>query len=261
MIDSLTPNDWLKELYSISKECRRIALHYFKNNPKIEHKVDKTLVTQADLEIETSVRDAMSTRFPTLSVYGEEFGACPQDAPLKLIIDPIDGTYNFARGIPIFASLLAIEKEGVIIAGLVHNPATNETWSAAKGAGATYNELPISVSTISTLEQAQLVYCSLFGPESPHNNEPLIRLASKTHRQRSVGDFLIQMWVAQGYGEIGYDVNLKPWDLAPMGLIVTESGGSISQVDGSPFDIYQPTILTTNGLIHDEVLKTLHCPR
>jgi histidinol phosphatase-like enzyme (inositol monophosphatase family) len=258
MTNILKPTEWLNELDQIKSECKQIAMHYFQNNPKIEQKVDKTVVTQADLEIETMVRDTMIKKFPELAIYGEEFGACDKDAPLKLIIDPIDGTYNYARGIPVFATLLAIEKEGEIVAGLVHNPATNETWSAAKGNGATYNGKPIEVSSISSLDQAQLVFCSLFGPEAPKDSSRLIELAAKTHRQRSVGDFLIQMWVAQGYGEIGYDVNLKPWDLAPMGVIITEAGGKISQVNGQPFDVYESTILTSNGLIHDEVVSVLN---
>ncbi|RAP38227.1 hypothetical protein DID80_02920 [Candidatus Marinamargulisbacteria bacterium SCGC AAA071-K20] len=258
MTNKLSPLDWLHELENISKDCAKIALHHYQNNPTIEHKVDKTVVTQADLEIETAVRDDMAKRFPDLAIFGEEFGGCDKDEPLKLFIDPIDGTYNYARSIPIFGTLLAIEKDGEVIAGLCHNPVTNETWSAAKGAGATYNGKPINVSTISTLADAHLVHCSLFGLEAPEDNDALIKLASKTHRQRGIGDFLIQMWVAQGHGEIGYDVNLKPWDIAPMGLIITEAGGAISQVNGDPFDIYGTTILTSNGLFHDDIVKILN---
>ena len=258
MTSTLTAKQWLSELELISQESAAIALHYFNNNPKIEEKVNKTVVTQADLEIEQKVRDGIIKKFPNLVVYGEEFGACDKTAPLKLIIDPIDGTYNFARGIPIFATLLAIELNGEVIAGLVHNPVTKETWSAAKGEGAWYNNKPMKVSSIDKLEQAHLIHCSLYGIEAPKNNTGLLRLASKTHRQRGIGDFLIQMWVAQGFGEIGYDENLNPWDIAPMGIILTEAGGAISQVNGKPFDIYQPTILTSNGLFHDEVVSLIN---
>lgn len=250
---------WMTFLNECADESDRMVKHYYNKTVKIEEKRDKTLVTEADIAIEQKIREYAKQVDPDLSVLGEEHGITENDSDKKLIIDPIDGTVNFIRGIPIFGSLLAIEYKKEIVAAMVSNPMTNERWSASKNNGAFYNGKAIKVSQVRTLTQSQAFYGSLFGNEAkglPVQNA--ISLLSKTKRQRGIGDFLMQLWVAMGYGEFAFDVNLNPWDLAPLGLIVTEAGGKVTTLSGQPFSIYQPTILSSNGLFHTQLVNHLN---
>ena len=253
---SKSNSDWLNLLSSCADQADDIARHYYeKVDLSITEKNDKTVVSEGDLAIEKAIRDRLKVECPELEIYGEEFGSCDKDAPLKLIIDPIDGTSNFIRKIPIFGTLLGIEKDGEIIAGLVSNPISNDRWYATRGNGAFYNDQKISVSKIENLENAQAFYGSLYGNEARGNTENLIHLISKSKRQRGIGDFLMDMWVANGYGEFGIDFGLKAWDLAPLGIIVEEAGGIITAVNGDPFDIYEGSILSSNGQFHQELVS------
>ena len=146
---------------------------------------------------------------------GEEYELSQETATIKLIIDPIDATSNFVCGIPIFACLLAIEKNKEIIAGVVSNGVSKERWVASLNGGSFYNEQPIQVSSVRAIAESQAFFGSLYGREARGNVTQLQRLLSKTRRQRGIGDFLMHMWVANGYGEFGIDFGLKPWDLAP----------------------------------------------
>lgn len=248
--------EWLELLISCADQADDIALHYYnKVDLSITEKDDKSVVSEGDLAIEKAIRERLQKECPDLEIYGEEFGSCDIKAPLKLIIDPIDGTSNFVRKIPIFGSLLAIELDGEIIVGVVSNPVTKERWYATKGGGAFYNETQINVSKVSSIESAQAFYGSLFGREARGNTEQLMSLLSKTKRQRGIGDFLMHMWVATGYGEFGIDFNLKPWDLAPLGIIVEEAGGQVTAVNGDAFDIYEGSILTSNSMFHDQLVS------
>ena len=254
-----TATQWLTFLTECAEESDAMSTHFFEKSLKIEEKKDKTLVTEADLAIEQKIRAYAAQVDPDLSVLGEEFGESTTDSAKKLIIDPIDGTVNFIRGIPIFASLMAIEIEGEIVAAMVSNPITKERWVASKGGGSFYNTKPIHVSKIAKIDQSQAFHGSLFGNEAiglPVENA--IALLSKTKRQRGIGDFLMQLWVAMGYGEFAFDVNLNPWDLGPLGLIVTEAGGHVTTLSGDPFSIYQPTILSSNGQFHETLVADLN---
>jgi histidinol-phosphatase len=254
-LDALSHEQWLELLVQLADEADVVSRHYFESvSLKVMHKDDKTPVSEADIEIERIVRKSLLSRFPQLGVIGEEFESCEASLPYKLIIDPIDGTSNFIRNIPIFGTLMAIEKHGKIIAGLVSNGFTRERWSASKGSGAFYNGKAIRVSTIETIEKSQGFYGSLFGNEARGDFHKLTHLLSKTKRQRGIGDFLMHMWVANGYGEFGIDFGLKPWDIAPLGIIVQEAGGHVTQVDGSEFSIYTGSILTSNNLFHDQIV-------
>ena len=171
------------------------------------------------------------------------------------MIDPIDGTSNFIRGIPICGTLLALEKAGEIVAAVGSNGIQKERWYAAKGHGSFYNGKQITVSDIENLQDSQVFHGSLYGREARGELDRLLLVLSKTKRQRGIGDFLIHMWVASGYGEFGIDFNLQPWDIAPLGLIVSEAGGFVSQINGGPFDIYEGSILSSNGLFHADIVN------
>ena len=249
-----TPESWLDFLNQCADLAGPIALKYFDSEMNVLKKADKSVVTQGDLEIEKAIRKLVETTMPALAVLGEEFGECAVDAPFKLIIDPIDATSNFARRIPIFATLLAIEVQGDIVAGIVYNPATEQRWTTAKGQGAFLNGSRLSVSKVSTIEDSQAFHGALFGREARGELSQLLNLLKPTYRQRGLGDFLMHMYVAQGLGEFAIDFGLKPWDLAPLGIMVEESGGTVTTVDGQPFTPYDQSILASNGQFHQQLV-------
>ncbi|MFC1770818.1 inositol monophosphatase family protein [Candidatus Margulisiibacteriota bacterium] len=247
----------LNFLLKCTDKTDAIACDYF-NQANLEHtyKQNKTPVTQADLEIEKYFRNELKNNFPEIEIYGEEFGQCPQDAKLKLIIDPIDGTLNFIRGIPFFATLLAIEKEGEITVGLVSAPQTGERWWATKGQGSYYNGSKISVSKIKNIRDSQVFHGSLFGPEANELPDSFMDVLSLTNRQRGVGDYYSHMLVAMGCGEFALDFGFKPWDIAPIKIIIEEAGGVFTDAQGKK-DIYSGSVISSNGLFHAEILKLL----
>lgn len=256
-LSSVSRQDWLQLLENLADIADPIALHFFKKaSLKVEEKDNMTPVSEGDLAIEKEVRRVLAETYPNLSVLGEEFGSCPQDAPFKLIIDPIDGTSNFIRGIPIFAALLGLEVGGEIVAGIVSAPATKDRWSACKGHGATHNGVPIHVTAVDKLSESQAFYGGLFGKEARGNRENLLRLLSQTKRQRGIGDYYAHTLVAMGCGEFAIDFGLAPWDLAPLGILVEEAGGKVTQVNGEPFSPYTQSILTSNGLVHEAVISS-----
>jgi len=249
-----TPKNWLDLLNDMANQADDIAMHYFNGDLNITQKKDKTLVTQGDLEIERAVRKSVGDLYPDLAIYGEEFGACDEAEPYKLIIDPIDGTSNFIRGIPFFGSLMAIEVNGQIVAGTISNPVTKDRWWAGKGTGAFYNGNPIKTSNITDIKEAQAFYGSLYGSEARGDTEKLLKLLAQTKRQRGFGDFYAHCLVAQGCGEFAIDFGLKPWDIAPLGILVEEAGGKVCNLDGSTFTPYEGSIVSANSSTIEEVV-------
>lgn len=259
-----TPQDWLTLLHELADVADDIGLHYFKKAQSmtlgVDEKENRTPVSEGDLAIEKEVRQILDTKVPGLAVLGEEFGSCDENERVKLIIDPIDATSNFIRGIPFFASLLAIEVDKKIVAGVVSSPAKNDRWWASLGGGSFHNEQKLSVTMISELENAQAFHGGLYGNEARGNLDQLMNLLSKTRRQRGIGDYLIHVLVAMGCGEFALDFGLAPWDLAPLGILVEESGGKVTHVDGSEFSPYGGSILTSNGVIHQKVVEGYEGP-
>jgi histidinol-phosphatase len=185
------------------------------------------------------------------------YSAEPSKGRLRVIIDPIDGTRNFVRGIPFIATLLAIELDGKIIAGLVSNPIQREQWGAELGAGATYNGSPIRVSSVVDLASSQAFHGSLYGSEAEGlPRDKVLEILSQTHRQRAMGDFYGHMLVASGAGEFSLDFGLKPWDIAPLKIIVEEAGGRVSNFDGR-FSLDGGSLVCSNGVLHRAVLTAL----
>ena len=182
-----------------------------------------------------------------------EGGESKGEGATRLIVDPIDATANFARGIPIFATLLALEHDGQIVAGLVSAPALQRRWHAARGEGAFCGERRLRVSAVSKLEDAQAFHGSLAGGEAVPNTPKVTALVERTWRQRGVGDFYQHMLVAEGCGELAIDPVVAPWDVAPLGIIVEEAGGKATTVAGET-DIYGGSLVSSNGILHDEAL-------
>jgi histidinol-phosphatase len=251
-------SNWINFLKEIVAESDKIALRYFNaSDLKIEMKPDRTPVSQADQEIEDHIRALVARKNLNLSILGEEYGLTTANSNLRLIIDPIDGTKNFIAGIPFFATLLAIEEEGDVIAGFISAPATGDQWWAARGQGAFHNGKQIQVSKIDKLEQSLAFHGSLYGPEGSHPAEPFLNLLSKTYRQRGFGDYLQHMMVAMGKGEFCVDFNIKPWDIAPLKIILEEAGGRCTDTSGLAH-IHGGNAVCSNGLFHDKIIDAIY---
>lgn len=251
--------DWLKLLQNLTDETDKIALRYFGQvDLQVEYKKDNSPVTKADKEIEEYIRTAAKKYEPALGFYGEEFGQ--EEADLRLIIDPIDGTRSFVRGVPVFATLLAVEEKGRLLAGLASAPALGCRWWAVKGQGAfmhQQNTKQIRVSKIDELTRAQAFHGSLAGNEIDEiSARKILNVLQKTERQRGHGDFYQHILVAQGSGEMAFDPELKAWDIAAPKIIVEEAGGKVTSFDGED-NLSAGTAVSTNGLLHEEVIKLL----
>lgn len=248
------PADWLPVLRDIADRADAISLRYFLSEDlHVEAKPDRSLVTKADIEVETAVREFVAANNPGVGVFGEEQGEVQGEGTTRIIVDPIDATANFARGIPIFATLLAVESDGKIVAGLVSAPALHRRWHAARGEGAWSGDRRLRVSGVSALSDAQIFHGSLAGGEAVPNTAKLPALLARSWRQRGIGDFYQHMLVAEGCGELGLDPIVMPWDIAPLQIIVEEAGGKATTVAGKR-DIYGGSLVTSNGALHDEAL-------
>jgi histidinol-phosphatase len=248
-------------LEDIAKEAEVIAMKYFRaDSMRVERKGDGTAVTQADRAVEEMARAKVAASGVALDVLGEEMGGAqgrqPRSAKARLIIDPIDGTEEFSRGIQTFGTLLAIERDGEIVAGLASAPGLASRWWAYRGEGAYRNGKRIHVSNVAKLSEA-MVFTTGTGPSKDKlAQEKIRRLPDSARSGRALGGFWQHMLVAEGATEAALDWTSKPWDLAPLGIIVEEAGGRSTNVLGER-SIYTGNFLSTNGKIHDEVLKLL----
>ncbi len=219
----------------------------------VRTKVDRTPVSEADEAVERAIRERLAKERPDDGVVGEEFGVSG-DAPRRWIIDPIDATKNYVRGIPIFATLIALEDAGGIVAGVVSAPAVARRWWASRGAGAFCNGNPIHVSRIGTLEESHLTYPSITDFDEHGGTDALLGLIRRCNRARGFGDFWMHMLVAEGAVEIAVEPIVNTWDMAPVQIIVEEAGGRFSDLRGVA-RIDGGNALSTNGLVHDAVLE------
>jgi histidinol-phosphatase len=238
-----------------ARAAGEVALKYYRTGFDISIKADETPVTQADREAERVIVEILGRAFPDHGVLGEEFGGRGPSA-VRWIIDPIDGTRNFVRRIPVWATLIALEEHGEVTAGVIHNPVTAELFTARRGAGAFANGDRISVSAVDDLEPATLVHAGLRLLRRAGWWDGFVRLVDHTERQRGFGDFLGYTLVAEGKAEIYAEVDLKPWDLAACKILIEEAGGRFTDFAGEP-TIYSGTALATNGRLHDRVLSLL----
>ena len=236
-----------------------VALKYFRRGVEVTLKPDRSPVTQADREAEQVIVEILARAFPDHGFLGEELGARGSEE-VRWIVDPIDGTRNFVRGIPIWGALIALEERGEITAGVVLNPVSGELWTTRKGGGAFLGGERLRVSDISSLDQATLIHASLSLIRRSGHWDSFIRLVDATDRQRGFGDFMCYTVVAEGKAEIAVEASdLKPWDLAPLKLLVEEAGGRFTDFAGTP-SIYSGTALATNGRLHDAALALIRAP-
>ncbi len=250
------PADWIPFLAEIADQADAIALRRFRRRDlRVDTKSNQTPVSEADLAIESAVRRLAAVRHPGLGMLGEEEGATGSTTR-RLILDPIDATRNFVRGIPVFATLIAVEVEGEIVAGLVSAPALATRWHAARGGGAWSGTRRIAVSTIASWSDAQVFHGSLGGSERTVWSPRIAALSARAHRDRGFGDFWQHVLIAEGAGEVALDPGTSPWDVAPLQVIVEEAGGRATTVQGER-TIYGDSLVTSNAVMHEEALKAL----
>lgn len=241
-----------------------VSMPYFRNvNLRVDRKADRTEVTQADRETEAAIRAHLSAHRPSHAVLGEEDGLVGSpDARYKWIIDPIDGTSNFVKGVPIWATLIALEADGELAVGVASSPALGRRWWAARGLGAYADGNPIHVSSISSLGEAHLSHAGValfdsFG--SPERCDALVKLTKEVWRERGLGDFWMHVLVAEGAFDIAVESVVNTWDLAALLVIVEEAGGTFTDLRGRR-RADGGSALSTNGHLHAAVLARLGLP-
>jgi histidinol-phosphatase len=226
----------------------------------VQTKADHSRVTEADLATERAIRAILGAERPTDAVLGEEYGASG-DTSRRWIIDPIDGTHNYLKGIPVWATLIALTVDGAPVVGVVSQPSIGRRWWAAQGAGAWTNsaeggERRISVSDVSDIGAASVSFQSIEQWDAAGHLPELIALSRAVWRDRGYGDALPYMWLAEGRLEFVAEFDVKEYDLAALVPIVTEAGGRFTAFDGSE-GFGTGSSLATNGVLHDEFLALL----
>src|SRR6201987_5838059 len=249
-------------LESIANEADVISMKYFRREDmQIGRKGDGTAITEADRAVEQMAIAKVAVSGLPLDVLGEEMRELEERNAVakkraRLIIDPIDGTEEFSRGIPIFGTLLGIEREREIVGAMASAPGLHSRWQAYKGEGAYREGRKLQVSDVEKLKDS-MVFSTGTGPSKDSSDQTRIRkYLDAARNSRSFGGFWQPMLVAEGAIEAALDWTSKPWDLAPLILIVTEAGGKSTSLDGNA-TIYEKSLLSTNGKIHAETLEVL----
>jgi histidinol-phosphatase len=248
-------------------EADAISLASFRRNIRVEAKPDASFVTEADTAVERAIRERVTGRFPDHGLVGEEYGTEPSESGRRWIIDPIDGTHNYMRGVPIYATLIALEIGGQLAVGAVSAPALHRRWFGWAGGGAwavdtvptgwdRASAVKLSVSEVEDLSEASLVYSSypsIVGSGWAPGFEPLL---GKVWRDRGLGDFYGYMLVAEGSAEVMLEAELKIWDLAGPRAVLQHAGGRVTDIEGGD-DMPAHGTLATNGRLHEAVLDEL----
>ena len=253
--------NFLTTAIAAAKKAGRIQRERFHRPKEVFYKGAIDLVTDVDKESEAVILALLKEAYPDADILSEETPFHSSDSPLLWIVDPLDGTTNYAHGYPCFSVSIALQKEGVIHLGVVYNPVTDECYTAIRGEGAYKNDQPLRVSRTENIEQALL--CTGFPYDvgtSRRNNlrefTKIIRHAQGVRRDGSAALDLCR--VAEGAFDGFWELKLKPWDVAAGALIASEAGGLVTTFEGDPFDPFVDTILCTNGLIHDALKAILH---
>ncbi len=251
----------IKDIWEIASLAGEIIREGFGKNFQIEYKTnEKNLVTEIDKKSEQAVIDFISKKYPTHNILTEESGEHKKDSDYHWVIDPLDGTTNFAHGLPIFAVSIGVMKKDEIIAGVVYDVMRNIFYSAEKGSGAYANESQIQVSNNDKLGLGVLVTGFPYNvAENPDKAfERFTNLTKKARAVRRLGSAAIDFcYVASGVFDGFWEVSLHPWDLCAGKLIVEEAGGLVTDFSGREIDIFTKQILATNKKIHQQMIDGL----
>ncbi|MGQ9501996.1 MAG: histidinol-phosphatase [Anaerolineae bacterium] len=240
----------------VAWQAGQLTLAYFQTDVDVEWKGDNSPVTVADRGAEKLMRRLIEKRFPSHAIIGEEFGEATRDSKYRWIIDPIDGTRSFVRGVPLYGVLVGLEIDGDAVLGVVYFPALREMVAAARGEGCRWNGRLVHVSNTVSLDQALLLYTDAFDFVKYGYAQVWERLQTATHTQRSWGDCYGHCLVATGRAEVMLDPVLSVWDAAPLLPILQEAGGTFTDWSGTP-TIYGANGMSTNGLVFEPILQIL----
>lgn len=251
-----------KVLLEATAEAGKIIMHYFDGTFTIDNKEGiNNLVTEVDKKSEDRIIQVIRNYYPEHTIISEEVGELIKPSEYQWIIDPIDGTVNFAHGIPLCCVSIALKHKDDLLLGAVYNPMMNELFFAEKGKGATLNDRPIKVSSKTDFRKACLV--TGFPYKWPETAEHPIKVFERFVLEglpiRRLGSAAIDLcWVACGRFDGFWEYNLSSWDVAAGYLIVQEAGGKITNFEGSPYNVFERETLATNGHIHDAMLEAIN---
>ncbi|MBI2763648.1 MAG: histidinol-phosphatase [Chloroflexi bacterium] len=258
---------WVDSALGWCDAADAIALGHFRRNPVTAQKPDRSFVTEADTAVERLLRERITDAYPGHGVVGEEFGAESAGASVRWFVDPIDGTHNYLRGIPVFATLMGVERDGELQAGIISAPALGGRWFAWRGGGA-WGAGPLSgtdrqgtprrlrVSRISVLADAQVIYAGTQDVIASGEAPGFMHLLQASWRERGFGDFWGYTLLAEGAAEVMLEVGLSIWDIAAPSVLVEEAGGRVTDFSGRR-TFHRGTTLATNGALHDTVVTLL----
>ena len=259
--EPVTTAQLLSVAVDASKSAGRLLLDYARSGFRIEHKTVIDLVTDADHAAEQCIIDHIRAHFPTHSTLAEERGIdAPPTSRYQWIIDPLDGTTNFAHRFPVYAVSIGVELNGRGVVGVVYDPTRDELFTAEAGQGAYLNGEPITVSSTNQLDCALMVtgFAYDIRDTADNNLNHFSRFALKAQGVRRTGSAALDLcYVAAGRFDGFWEVKLSPWDMAAGAFILRAAGGRVTDLRGREHSIYQPEIVASNGRIHDEMLGVI----
>ncbi|MDP9443912.1 MAG: histidinol-phosphatase [Actinomycetota bacterium] len=253
-----THTDDLRLAHVLADDADSLTMSRFKSlDLHVATKPDLSPVSDADHAVEEAIRRTLSRARPRDAVLGEEQGSSGW-GPRRWVVDPIDGTKNFIRGVPVWATLIALMMENEVVVGCVSAPALGRRWWASAGDGAytgrsLMNAQPCRVSEVRRLDDASLSYSSLSGWEERDRMDDFVALSRRCWRTRAYGDFWSHMLVAEGAVDIAAEPELELYDMAALTVVVTEAGGRFTSLDGRPGP-HGGDAVSSNGVLHDQVL-------
>jgi myo-inositol-1(or 4)-monophosphatase len=260
------PPEFLATAVEAVVRAGAIQMAHFGAGVRVEKKGAIDLVTEVDLEVERTVRALIAERFPAHDVMAEELGTADTGARWRWVFDPLDGTTNYAHGIPIFCSTIALEIDRVPTVAAVYDPVRRELFTAERGIGAWLNGAPLRVSATDTLLDAVLVTGFPYDIRDPARMRDVVGLfaafLAEARAVRRLGSAAIDLcWVAAGRMDGFWEQALQPWDVMGGALIVQEAGGRVTSLDGAPWDAQEGSVLASNGRLHDRMLAIVAAHR
>jgi myo-inositol-1(or 4)-monophosphatase len=255
-----TIDDFARLGLEAAREAGRLLLDRFRTEFEVSYKGVVNLVTEVDLAAEELIVSRIRQAFPSHTILAEEMFSQARGEGVTWVIDPIDGTTNYAHGYPVFSVSIGLEVAGDIVWGAVFDPTRNEMFAATRGKGATCNGLPIGISKTSSLTASLLATGFPYDiqTDSRNNLDNFCAFAVQVQGIRRAGSAALDLcYVAAGRFDGFWEFKLKPWDCAAGSLIVREAGGTVTGFTGQPPDIYKGEIVASNGLIHPQILEVL----
>lgn len=249
-------NEFLDAVTDVARIAGDVALRHFRRGVAVEWKADGSPVTIADREAEQAAREWITRRYPDHGILGEEQGETGTGARYRWVVDPIDGTKTFVRGVPLWGTLVAIAMGETVVAGAAYFPAVGEMIAAAPGAGCWSNGTRCQVSSVATLADATVLTTDERFRRTPQHVEGWRSLSAKSAVARSWGDCYGYLLVATGRAEVMVDGVVGPWDTAALYPIVTEAGGRFTGLDGAD-GVLGADAAASNGVLHDALLTAL----